>query len=207
MRKLFFSFLALVFLATPLSAQYFGLRAGVNATNAKIDISDLDVDTEGETNLMLGIFVELPVGGDVFTIQPELNYLNRGYSYDFDLPGNNSVSSTLTYIDLAALAKLNFGREEGIGFFLGAGPTWSYALNGTVTEVGGERDVDFGADNINRSGLNFTGVGGLTFDIGLKLFIEARYVGSISNLFDDENTEVRQRYVGINGGVLVPLGN
>ncbi len=207
MRQSLFSLLALCFLATPLSAQYFGLRAGVNATNASIDISDNEVNTDGETNLMLGIFADLPVGGDVFSIQPELNYLNRGYSYSFNLPAGNEVSSTLTFFDLAVLAKLNFGREEGLGFYLGAGPTWSYALNGTVTELGEERDVDFDADNINRSGLNFTGVGGLTFDIGLKLFVEARYVGSVSNLFDSEESDVRQRYIGLNGGVLLPLRN
>lgn len=206
MRKLILPLLALLFLATPLSAQYFGLRAGVNATNATIDISDLEVNTSGETNLMLGLFVDLPIAGDVFSIQPEINYLNRGYSYDIQV-GGNEFSQTLTYFDLAALAKLNFGREEGLGFYLGAGPTFSYALNGTVTDINGERDVDFDADNVNRSGLNLTGVAGLTFDIGLKLFVEARYAGAVSNLFDNEDTDVRQRYVGINGGVLVPLGN
>ncbi|WP_020570303.1 porin family protein [Neolewinella persica] len=207
MRKLFFLILAALFVATPLSAQHFGLRAGVNATNASIDITDLNVETEGETNLMLGLFVELPIGGNTFVLQPEINYLNRGYSYTIDLPGSNEISSTLTYFDLGVLAKLNFGREEGLGFYLGAGPTFSYALNGTVTEIGGERDVDFDADRINRGGLNVTGVAGLTFDIGLKLFAEFRYNAAVSNLFDVENTDVRQNYLGINGGVLVPIGN
>lgn len=206
MRKLILPLLAALFLAAPVSAQHFGLRAGVNATNASIDVSDLDIDTEGETNLMLGIFFELPIGGNTFVIQPELNYLNRGYSYNLQI-GNTEVSQTLTYFDLGALAKLNFGREEGLGFYLGAGPTFSYALNGTVTDINGERDVDFDADRVNRGGLNITGVGGLTFDIGLKLFVEARYNGAVSNLFDEEDTDVRQNYVGINGGVLVPLGN
>lgn len=206
MHNSIFSILAILFLAAPLSAQYFGLRAGVNSTNAKIDISNAEITTSGETNLMLGLFVDLPIAGDVFSIQPEINYLNRGYNYQITV-GGNEFSQTITYFDIAALAKLNFGREEGLGFYLGAGPTYSYALNGTVTDIAGERDVDFDADRVNRGGLNLTGVAGLTFDIGLKLFVEARYAGAVSNLFDNEDTDVRQRYVGVNGGVLVPLGN
>jgi hypothetical protein len=51
MRKLILPLLAALFLAAPLSAQHFGLRAGVNATDASIDFGDLEVDTDGETNL------------------------------------------------------------------------------------------------------------------------------------------------------------
>ena len=207
MRKAFFALVAVLFLAAPLSAQYFGLRAGVNATNASVDISDLDVDTDGETNLMLGIFLDLPIGTDLISIQPELNYLNRGYSYSTSVGNIISYDATVSFLDLGALVKLNFGRQEGLGFYVGAGPTFSYAVSGTTREVGGDRDVDFDADRINRSGLEFAAVGGLTFDIGAKLFLEARYNGSLSDRSDFEDRDVRQRSVGLNGGVLIPLGN
>ncbi|WP_187270913.1 porin family protein [Neolewinella aurantiaca] len=207
MRKSFLSLLAVLFLAAPLSAQYFGLRAGVNATDASIDFDNAEIETDGESNLMLGIFLDIPLGTDIISIQPELNYLNRGYSIDASLGSIASFERTVSFVDLGALVKLNFGRPEGIGFYVGAGPSFSYAVSGTVTDLNGERDVDFDADRINRSGLEFTAVGGLTIDIGLKLFVEGRYNGSFTDQSDLDDSEIRQRYIGINGGVLVPLGN
>lgn len=207
MRKALFSLLAVLFLAAPLSAQYFGLRAGVNATNATVDFGDAEVDTEGETNLMLGIFLDLPIGTDLISIQPELNYLNKGYTLEGNLGNIAAYEQSVAFVDLNAIVKLNFGRQEGLGFYVGAGPTFSYAVSGQRTDVLGERDVDFDADRVNRSGLEFVGIAGLTFDLGLKFFVEGRYNGSLGNQSDLENADIRQRSVGVNGGVLIPLGN
>ncbi|MBC6994720.1 porin family protein [Neolewinella lacunae] len=207
MRKLFFTLAAAVLLTSGLSAQYFGLRAGVNSTNAKVDFENAEIDTDGETNLMLGIFLDLPLGTDLISIQPELNYLNRGYSLSADFGPAGSFDQTISYIDLGGLLKLNFGREEGLGFYLGAGPMFSYAVSGQRTVLGDETDIDFDADRINRGELQFAGVAGLTIDLGLKLFVEGRYNGSFSDQSDLDDSEIRQRSIGINGGVLVPLGN
>lgn len=205
MRKTLFSLLAVLFLAAPLSAQYFGLRAGVNSTNANFDFDDAEVDVDGETNLMLGIFLDLPLLSDFISIQPELNYLNRGFSYEASIAGLVSREQTVSFIDLGAILRLNFGREEGLGFYLGAGPTFSYAVSGSITEAGEERDVDFDADRINRSGLEFAALAGITIDIGAKLFVEARYNGSLYDADDRDDADVRQRSVGINGGVMIPF--
>lgn len=191
---------------TQLSAQHFGLRAGVNSTSAKIDVSGIDIDTDGQTNLMLGLFFNVPIGTNLISIQPEINYLNRGYSFDLNI-GNNSFEQTFAFIDLGALVRLNFGTDDGLGFYVGAGPYLSYVVSGKVTDINGERDVDFDSDPIKRSGLQFAGVGGLTFGRNLKFFVEARYMGSISNLSDEEESNVKQNSIGINGGVMIPLGN
>ncbi|SEP58580.1 porin family protein [Neolewinella agarilytica] len=189
-----------------LSAQHFGLRVGANATDATFDLDSREIETEGETNLMLGIFVDLPLVTDLISIQPEINYLNRGYSTNFDV-GALSFSRTLAYIDLGGIVKLNLGADDGLGFYLGAGPMYSYAVSGTVTEVGGERDVDFDGDRLNRGELQFAGVAGLTYNFGLRFFVEGRYNGSLSDQSDLDNSEIRQRSIGINGGIMIPLGN
>ena len=215
--------LALLCCATPtLSAQSFGLRVGLNATDATFDLDDQEIDTDGETNLMLGIFANIPLGTSLVSIQPELNYLNRGYSYGFDaaLAGQSiEFDRTLAYVDLGAILRLNFGTESGLGFYVGAGPQYSYAVSGTVTEtnVAGEeeRDVDFDSDRLNRGELQFAALGGLSFDLGIRVFVEGRYNGSFSNQADgikgliDNNQEadIRQRSLGVNVGVMVPLGN
>lgn len=206
MRKYSLLLIAVLF-CTALSAQAsFGLRAGVNNTNATVDFGDAEIDTDGASNLMLGVFVDLPIAS-IISIQPEFNYLNRGYTINASLGNIASYEQTVAFVDLGALVKLNFNRDERIGFYIGAGPTFSYAISGTVTDFDGERDVDFDGDRINRSGLEFAGVGGLTFDIGARLFVEARYNGSLYNQSDVETVDIRQRSIGINGGVMIPLGN
>ena len=219
-------FLALAFFGcatTNVTAQSFGVRVGLNATDAKIDVSEQEIDTDGETNLMLGIFANLPIGTNLISIQPELNYLNRGYSYDFGaaVAGQRiEYSRTLAYVDLGAILRLNFGTEDGLGFYVGAGPQYSYAVSGSLTETTvndeNERDVDFDSDRINRGELQFAAIAGLSYDLGVRVFIEGRYNGSFSDQSDNgltglittgtADTDVRQRFLGLNAGVMVPLG-
>ena len=216
MRNSLFLAVALLCAAAPtLSAQSFGLRIGLNATDAKVDIDDREIDTDGQTNLMLGAFLNLPIGTNVFSIQPEFNYLNRGFSYDreVDLAGQSiEFDRTLSYIDLGVLARLNFGTSDGLGFYVGAGPQFSYAVSGQVTtlNVAGERverDIDFDSDRLNRGELQFAAIAGLSYDLGIRVFAEARYNGAFANSSDLDREDIRQRSIGANVGVMVPFGN
>lgn len=205
------NFLALSFLfcllaTTQISAQHLGLRVGANATNANIDFDNQDIDTDGETNLMLGLFLNLPIGTNLISIQPEINYLNRGYSFSANIGNLASIEQTVAYIDLGALVRLNFGSEEALGFYVGAGPYFSYAVSGTVTDVNGDRDIDFDGDRIKRSDLQVAGVAGVTFGSSLRFFAEVRYMGSLGNQSDIDNLTVKQNSIGINGGVMIPIG-
>ena len=213
MRKLLLLAALLSCCAPTLSAQSFGVRAGLNATDARYDRDDNEIDVDGETNLMLGVFFNLPLGTNLISIQPEVNYLNRGYSYDFstEVAGQSvAIDRTLSYLDLGAILRLNFGTQDGLGFYLGAGPQYSYAVSGQVTETNvlgeNERDVDFDADRINRGELQFAALAGLSFDVGVRLFVEGRYNGSFTNQSDLDSDDIRQRSVGINGGIMVPFG-
>lgn len=207
MKNLLLTFSFLLMLAvSSLSAQEFGLRVGVNSTNASIDFDNAEIETDGETNLALGLFLNLPIGTQLFSIQPEITYLNRGYSTDVSVGNVASFERTVAYLDLGVLARLNFGSDESLGFYVGAGPYYSYAISGTVTELGDERDVDFDSDRLNRGELQVAGVGGITFGSSLKFFAEFRYMGSLGNQSDVDNVEIRQRSIGINGGIMVPIG-
>lgn len=205
MQKSIFSLLAVLFLAIPLSAQHFGLRVGLNATDAKYNFEDNEIETEGETNLMLGAFLNLPVLSETFSIQPEFTYLNRGYSIGADFGDLVAFDRTISYVDLGVLARLNFGQDDGLGFYVGAGPQYSYAISGQRTDILGERDVDFDADRLNRGELQFAAVGGLTLNLGLKFFVEGRYNGSLGNQSDDARRDIKQNSIGVNGGVMVPF--
>lgn len=209
MRKLFLLLALALASASPLAAQSFGVRAGVNGTTVSYDDDGNDIDIDGETNLMLGLFLQLPlVGENTITLQPELNYDNRSFATEYDVSlGNINFSRDIAYLELALLARLNLGDDEGLGFYVGAGPTLAYAVSGTTTtDLNGQRDLDFDQDRLNRGSFNFAGIAGLTFNIGgPKLFVEGRYNGSFSDQDELDDIEVRQRYFGVNGGIMVPL--
>jgi hypothetical protein len=204
MKKSIFALLVILFIATPLSAQHLGFRVGLINTDATIEFSGLEVDTKDISNLLLGIFADIPIYTDLINLQPEVSLLNRSYSHGV-IAGGDEFSQSLVYVDLTALAKLNFGRKEGIKGYLGLGPTLSYALSGRITDANGERDVNFDAEGLNPIGLNYTVAVGLTFDIGPILFVEVRHVASVTNLFKDNTIDVRQHYLGINAGIMAPL--
>lgn len=208
MKLLRLSFLfVLVLSSMAINAQaYFGARVGLNATNASIDVANAEIDTDGQTNLAIGAFVTLPILGEFLSIQPELTYLNRGYSFEATVLGG-SIEQTLAFVDVGALVRLAFAQDNPVGFYVGAGPYYSYALSGTVTEFGDDRDVDFDADRLNRGELQVAGVAGVTFGSDLKFFAEFRYQGSLSNQSDADDVDINQRSIGLNGGIMVPLGN
>lgn len=204
MRKLTLLSLLFFCLSLGVSAQAFGIRAGFNNTDVNFDRDDVELSTDGETNFMAGIFLDLPLGTEFISIQPEVNYVNRSFTGEFgvDLGDNLNVSRDVAYIELGALLKLSLGDDEGLGFYVGAGPTVGYAVSGTTTEFGDERDIDFDADRLNRGSLNFAGVGGITYNIGgPRFFVEARYNGSFSDQSDLDTDDVSQRSIGVNGGV------
>lgn len=207
MNRIYFILLLLCGFATAnLSAQSFGLRVGVIGTDATVDLDDAEVDTDGETNLMLGLFVNVPIGTKSFSIQPEINYLNRGYSGEINVAGQ-SIERTVAYLDLGALARLNFGSDEGLGFYVGAGPIFSYAVSGTQTDILGEEDIDFDSERLNRGELQFAVAGGVSLGSNLRFFAEVRYNGSFTDQSDLDDSEIRQRSLGVNGGVMIPFGN
>lgn len=207
-KSLLFTLLCACLLSgSQLFAQDFGVRVGLNSTNASFDAGNNEINTDGQVNLALGIFLNLPVGEGVFSIQPELTYLNRGYNATESISGINFGSDvTVAYLDLGALARLNFGVDSPIGFYVGAGPYFSYALSGTVESNGTETDIDFDVDGFNRSELQVAGAAGLVIDAGIKFFGELRYMGSLSNQSTVENIDIRQRAVGVHVGIMVPIG-
>lgn len=183
----------------------FGAKVGYNYSNVTVDADDLDIDTEGKSDLSIGLFFELPVS-QAFIIQPELTYMGRGYK----IAGNSLVSDgtyNVAYVDVGALAKLRFG--DGIGFYLGAGPYLSYAIAGQIKNDQNEVDIDFDVDNYKRS--DFTLATAIGLELGsrdaLRFFIDGRYLIGMNDLDDGDPVTFsrRNRVFGVNGGIIIPL--
>ncbi|MTB51631.1 porin family protein [Lewinella sp. W8] len=210
MRKSLCFFALLCLTTAGLSAQSFGLRAGVNFTNVNVSAEGISISFDSETNLMAGVFLDLPVGqSGKFMLSPELSYVGRGYGISIDFFGTNTDQSvTVNYVDLGFLAKYMLLDNGSVGLYAAAGPVLGYALGGEVDTDGMVEDIEFSEeDGFNRTSLQLALAGGLTF--GQKFFAEVRYMRGLNSLNDesaDDEGTIRWTSFGVNAGVRLPLG-
>ncbi|WP_420149487.1 porin family protein [Spirosoma sp.] len=146
-----------------------GVKGGLNA-------SSLFYDNQGVSNknerigFHVGVFTQVPIG-EFFAIQPELLYMTKGASANYDFAifeGRNTFK--LNYAELPVLATFKLGQAVEIQ----AGPYVSYLLNSNVTTNG---DLGSGSSAINRDNFNkidYGIAGGLNIYFG-KAFVGARY--------------------------------
>lgn len=146
-----------------------GVKGGLNA-------SSLFYDSQGATNknerigFHVGLFAQAPVG-EFFAIQPELLYMTKGASADYNFVGFNGKNTfKLNYAELPVLATFKLGQAVE----LQAGPYVAYLLNSNINSNG---DFGSGTSAINRDNFNkvdYGVAGGLNIYFG-KAFIGARY--------------------------------
>lgn len=146
-----------------------GIKGGLNA-------SSLFYDSQGATNknerigYHVGVFAQAPVG-EFFAIQPELLYMTKGATADYNILGFNGKNTfKLNYAELPVLATFKLGQAVE----LQAGPYVAYLLNSNVNSNG---DFGVGAAAINRDNFNKVDYGisgGLNIYFG-KAFVGARY--------------------------------
>ncbi len=157
----------------------FGIRVGGNITNAQYKQGDLTHEIKSKFGLDLAVVTDFPLG-EVVSIAPELHWLQKGYKIeDFNGPLFDDATSTLNYLELPILVKLNFGEEAK--FFVMAGPSIGYLLGeNTEDENGDEIVIDL--DDYNR--LDLGAHLGAGFGIG-PLVIDVRYLLGVSNFAKD----------------------
>lgn len=146
-----------------------GIKGGLNA-------SSLFYSTDGASNkkerigFHAGLFAQIPAG-EFFAIQPELLYMTKGASADYNvlgIKGNNTF--TLNYAELPVLATFKLGQAVEIQ----AGPYVGYLINSNVNSNGdfGSGVASINRDNFNR--LDYGLAGGINIYFG-KAFVGARY--------------------------------
>lgn len=85
-----------------------GIKLGLNYTNA----TGSDVkDAKAVLGIAAGGFLTYSIN-DMWAIQPELLYSQKGYKYEFDFLGTTVASSiATTYLDIPILVRLNIPTE------------------------------------------------------------------------------------------------
>lgn len=184
----------------------FGVKGGVNANNLPLKTeagtSDDIVLDGGTTGFHVGGVVDLAFNSH-FSIQPNLLFAMKGGG--FFTEGKINIMA----IDLP----INFLYKHD-GFFVGAGPNFSYGISGKLKPYdSAEEDVDLyekpdptTEEPFKRFEIGANVLMGYQFPSGLT--IGASYTPGISNLLNDEdgtigaNTKINTRMFGFSIGYM-----
>lgn len=181
-----------------------GIKGGLN-------LSSLSTDGNDDKNLKLGmhagVFTKIPLS-EVFAIQPELLYSNKGMKINYDESATTDGESKfhLNYIDLPVKLVFNLAKD----FEFQVGPYVSYLINAktdTDAEILEYFDID-SEDELDRDHFHTIDYGltaGLGFDMdplifGLNYNLGLNQVAKdegAENMLGDAKNMVIQVYVGI----------
>ena len=184
MRKIVLLIIMAVCGLSQVRGQDFGVKAGYNYSTFSGETSSLST-IEGLSGFYIGGLVELPIS-NVLSIQPELIFSRQGVALRQEIKGfglNVSINNAdirLDYLNIPVMAKVNLGPlflQGGVqfGFLVGKPEVSRYITNvrvGTLLDKDSYNSFDFGVG------------AGLGFNLNRRLFVEARYTHSLTNVFD-----------------------
>ncbi|MEM9822364.1 MAG: porin family protein [Bacteroidota bacterium] len=214
-KTLFFLFLLT---SLQVNAQsYLGLRSGLSFANVRtVNIETPEPGPDHINGINAALFVELGISKS-FAIQPELNFLQKGYRVQEMFDGLTfDASVKLNYLELPILFKYRYGNPDAINIYAIAGPSLGYAYSGRFIDntfdfsraVDFEVDGEFGRVDVSAvigAGANFpVGPGAIVFDL--------RYHFGLSSLLElDPNVEdtekLQNRLLNISIGYRIPIGS
>lgn len=169
MRKL--SLLTFLILSISLNAQ-FGVKGGLVQSGFATDSEAITEDNQ-RTGFTLGVVYNHCLGCD-FSLQPEINYTQKGEDYVMD---GASFEVGLAYIDVP----INVRYKILDPLYLYVGPEVSFLLNQSSEFTLGGTTIEFGDGDAQWDAVNFgfnAGLG-LHFD---RFFIDARYARAFTSI-------------------------
>lgn len=131
MKKIVLLIATFAFMATYVVAQnsdsrsefHFGIKAGLNFANVYDDQGE-EFRADGKTGFAGGVFVTIPIG-DLFGVQPEVLFSQKGFKATGSLLGSNyGLTRTTNFIDVP----LYFTIKPLEMVTILAGPQFSYLL-------------------------------------------------------------------------------
>jgi len=158
----------------------FGIRGGGIISKTEFESSDPTENPESKFGADLAILCAIPIGGGLINLQPELHWMQKGYNIEDAVTGDN-ITSTLNYLELPLLLRVNFGGS--IRVFAFAGPSVGYLLSGELNTATESRDA---TDYLEETEFNaHIGLG-----VGLGTFeVDIRYMAGLTDISDAENLD------------------
>ena len=158
----------------------FGIRGGGIISKTEFESEDPTENPESKFGADLAILCAIPIGGGLINLQPELHWMQKGYNIEDAVTGDN-ITSTLNYLELPLLLRVNFGGS--IRVFAFAGPSVGYLLSGELNTATESRDA---TDYLEETEFNaHIGLG-----VGLGTFeVDIRYMAGLTDISDAENLD------------------
>lgn len=179
-----------------------GPKVGFNFANISVASDDFYSNVGTLTGSSIGAVLEIGTS-DKFAIQPEIAFIQKGLTIDFE---EFKTIQRFNYIEVTGLAKFKFGAN-GLSAYLAAGPSFGYALSASITdgETGEKEHFDFSEEHeFNRAEVSLALGGGLNVNLGNNtLFTDLRYLAGISNLIGSDDPEDPR---ATNQGLLLTVG-
>ena len=220
----------LIFFQLPAQQISFGLKTGGQSANVQVpeflgDISQIP-DFKSIATFNVGIVSEIGLHKN-FAIQPELNYVRKGFKlyetmnvnlFNTTIPIGATALSRFDYVEMPLLAKAQFGNESA-AFYLLAGPTVGYAINGKLITRANflveldlfDTPIDLDAVGYERWELGGMAGAGVSFGMGhgSRLFFDVRYSHGFSQPYDIPvvHQRVQHNSIGLNVGFTMPFGS
>jgi hypothetical protein len=201
----------------------------VGLTISDVALPEKEEGQKSVSGMLFGAGFNFPIVGEVFSIQPELLYIQKGTAL---IGSDQGVSLDMkihtNYLEVPLLAKVAFGSES-VKAYLNVGPSFGYGLGGNVNykanimgfPIEGTGKVKFGEKPEdaneedwyieNRIDLGLQFGGGLAFKAGPgSILLDARYGYGMSNLSKDSSgsgdNKSQNRTIAISLGYAIPLG-
>ena len=183
---------------------YAGLKGGLNIASLTGDNAD-DLDSR---NLFVGgAFYGIDFTED-FGGRIEALYLMGGAEGMYPA-GDGDVHESiisLDYIQFPLLLVMKIPTSEKVEFNLALGPTFSFNTKGEVEIPEHGETVDI--SNVNSFEFGALIGGGVEYKLSsMSLLLDARYSAGATNVIDADNSDVKNRGIGIMAGLSFPLGS
>lgn len=157
-----------------------GIKFGLNNSNLS------NTTLENKSDFYIGALINIPLT-DYYTLQPEILYSRQGGLSNSTEFGDININ----YIAITAANKFYVSPNKGFHFIIGIGLDFN---------VGSDLNILFGSndDDFSISPVDLTFTGGIGYEFGFGLILEARYKqGAIStdffgsrDLFEEDGSQL-----------------
>ncbi|MBO0930243.1 porin family protein [Fibrella aquatilis] len=191
--------------ATPASSQPSGFRVGFRAGGSGNLVSGMSTAAlagatiDPVTGFHAGLV--LSFGRRAFTIQPEILYSQYGFKLT---SGADYAQVKYNVVEVPLLLKYTFG-QSGMRFFVNAGPTATYLLNGTLSvKEGGETSQGAIEIGPNDGRVNYGGSLGL--GVALKAGSGSFQIEARGTYLKTSDSDASLQNAKLSVAYLLPLG-
>lgn len=196
-RFLFFILCIALSYTTQAQSIYIGPKVGLNISTLSVADGDDIYGNKLGINAGAMLIAEL---NPMFGLQTEMNLMNMGASFEVV---NEEFDLALSYMEIPLLARLKFGDNEAVQFFLNGGGFVGLLLSANLVDDGDRTEV---TDAYNGTNFGIAAGGGVLIPAGQgKVMLDARYGLGLSDIAEGIGNEVRTRNFGITVGYIIDL--